>query len=49
MKPKHHYCFHNAEQLAPGVLVLDCWVHERKHQLLKQAQAPARLPIFVGA
>lgn len=39
LKPKHHYCFHNAESLASSKsVVLDCWVHERKHQMLKQVQ-----------
>jgi len=36
MRPKHHYLWHNALQAARGVS-MDCFVHERKHQLAKQA------------
>ena len=37
MKPKHHYLWHNALRLSEGALAMDCFVHERKHQLAKQA------------
>ena len=37
LKPKHHYCFHNALQLVDRRLVADCFVHERKHQVMKSA------------
>ena len=36
VKPKHHYSFHNAESICDSACVLDCFVHERKHQTLKQ-------------
>ena len=36
MKPKHHFAWHNADQLQRNV-ILDCWVHERKHKSLKRA------------
>lgn len=38
LKPKHHYALHNAIRAqSPGRLPLDCFVHERKHQILKRA------------
>lgn len=40
-KPKHHFSFHSAMQMATGV-VLDCFVHERKHQMLKRAGTPVK-------
>lgn len=43
LKPKHHYAMHNCMQAAhSGVLVLDCFVHERKHQMLKQCATTIR-------
>jgi len=40
LKPKHHFGFHNILGLADGGgddVWLDCFVHERKHQVVKQA------------
>jgi len=37
LKPKHHFAFHNALQLTRDHFMLDCFVHERKHQVLKHA------------
>ena len=37
LKPKHHYLHHNAARASEAGILLDCWVHERKHQMLKQA------------
>ena len=42
IKPKHHYAMHNALQAERGDLVLDCFVHERKHQVLKRAATPIK-------
>lgn len=42
IKPKHHYAMHNALQAERGDLVLDCFVHERKHQVLKRAANPIK-------
>ena len=41
LKPKHHYIFHNALQASRGE-VMDCFVHERKHQVLKAAANPVK-------
>ena len=46
IKPKHHYCFHNAQQLELCAMSLDCFVHERKHQVLKQAADSMGEPRF---
>ena len=33
--PKHHYMFHMTRQAEADGLWLDCFVHERKHQMIK--------------
>lgn len=42
MRPKHHYLWHNARHLSEGGQPMDCFVHERKHQMAKQARAFVR-------
>ena len=37
INPKHHFSFHNAIGKQVGDIWLDCFVHERKHQVVKQA------------
>ena len=37
IKPKHHFAFHNALGKQEGDVWIDCFVHERKHQVVKQA------------
>ena len=36
-RPKNHYWYHTGSQWEEDGLVLDCWVHERKHQAIKAA------------
>ena len=33
--PKHHYMFHMTRKAEEDGIWLDCFVHERKHQLIK--------------
>jgi len=40
LRPKHHYAMHNALETRGGSL--DCFVHERKHQVAKRAADPVR-------
>jgi hypothetical protein len=35
IRPKHHYMFHMFRQPMEDLIWLDCFVHERKHQLTK--------------
>ena len=35
LRPKHHYMFHVGRQWREDKFVLDCFVHERKHQAIK--------------
>jgi hypothetical protein len=35
IRPKHHYMFHMFRQPEEDLIWLDCFVHERKHQLTK--------------
>ena len=37
VKPKHHYAMHLPNQIANDGFLLDCFVHERKHQVAKTA------------
>ena len=37
VRNKHHMAMHIADQIRRDVLLLSCWVLERKHQLAKQA------------
>ena len=37
IKPKHHFAFHNLLSLQEDKVWLDCFVHERKHQIVKVA------------
>ena len=37
IKPKHHFAFHNILSLQDDKVWLDCFVHERKHQVVKRA------------
>ena len=37
IKPKHHFAFHNVLSLRDDKVWLDCFVHERKHQIVKRA------------
>ena len=37
IKPKHHFSFHNILSLQDDRVWLDCFVHERKHQVVKGA------------
>ena len=37
LRPKHHYLFHITEQPRRDRFWLDCYTHERKHQLIKAA------------
>ena len=41
-KPKHHYGLHDCMRAQRGGLMLDCFVHERKHQVLKRAANPTK-------
>eukprot|EP00969_Alexandrium_andersonii_P056954 2511570-Alexandrium_andersonii.AAC.1 len=36
-KPKHHYMVHLPRQNDRDQVVLDCWVLERKHQVIKMS------------
>ena len=36
MHPKFHWCIHLAVQLKKFGLLLSCWVHERKHKMVKR-------------
>jgi hypothetical protein len=43
IKPKHHYGQHSAARAeSPDVVQVDCFVHERKHQVLKRAANPVK-------
>ena len=47
IKPKHHFVWHNVLHMKSSQVVLDCWVHERKHQSLKRlGTAVANTSIF---
>ena len=35
MNVKHHHCIHLAEQLQRHGRLFSCWVHERRHQLIR--------------
>ena len=37
IRPKHHYLFHITKQPLRDMFWLDCYTHERKHQLIKAA------------
>ena len=37
VKPKHHYMIHMPRQVSEDGVWLDCFVHERKHQVIKSA------------
>ena len=37
VKPKHHYMIHMPRQVEEDGVWLDCFVHERKHQVIKEA------------
>ena len=37
IKPKHHFTFHNILSQQDDKVWLDCFVHERKHQVVKRA------------
>jgi hypothetical protein len=37
IKPKHHYMMHMTRQVEEDSIWLDCFVHERKHQVIKEA------------
>ena len=39
VKPKHHYMIHMPRQVEEDGVWLDCFVHERKHQIIKEAAA----------
>ena len=38
--PKHHYMLHTPRQLAKFTMLIMCYVHERKHKVLKRWAAP---------
>jgi len=42
LKPKHHFGMHVHEQALFDNLLLDCFVHERKHKLIKSVQQPIK-------
>ena len=44
VKPKHHFLFHNGIQFRDrtGRVVVDCFVHERQHQIAKAAANPIK-------
>lgn len=43
LKPKHHYAMHNAVHRDAGSApFLDCFVHERKHQVAKHQAEPVK-------
>jgi hypothetical protein len=42
-KPKHHYSLHLSKQLERDRILLDTFVHERKHRLIKQTYDCLRL------
>lgn len=44
VKPKHHFVFHNGLQFRDRArrVVVDCFVHERKHQVAKAAASPIK-------
>jgi hypothetical protein len=37
IRPKHHYMMHMTRQVEEDGIWLDCFVHERKHQVIKEA------------
>ena len=37
VRPKHHFMHHIPQQIERDRLSLDCWVHERKHQMVKKS------------
>ena len=37
VKPKHHYMLHLTKQAESDGIYLDCFVHERKHQVIKHS------------
>ncbi len=39
VKPKHHYMIHMPRQVEEDGVWLDCFVHERKHHIIKEAAA----------
>ena len=38
--PKHHYMLHIPRQLAKFTMLITCYVHERKHKILKRWAVP---------
>ena len=42
MRPKHHYAFHNCLQMLQQGSIIDCFVHERKHQVVKRAASAVK-------
>ena len=42
MKPKHHYLMHIHEQYEEDGFYLDCFTHERKHQVIKGSAEPIK-------
>ena len=45
VKPKHHYAMHLPNQIANDGFLLDCFVHERKHQVAKTAATNVKNPL----
>ena len=37
VRPKHHFLHHIPQQIERDGMLLDCWVHERKHQMVKRS------------
>ena len=48
VRPKHHYLFHAAEQPSADGLRLDCFVLERKHNLLRSRSGTSETVLFVA-
>lgn len=45
VRPKHHFSLHLPSQIKRDKLILDVWVHERKHRLIKSsARAVSHAP-----
>ena len=42
IKPKHHFGFHNVLAGDNDKVWLDCFVHERKHQIVKDSAEPVK-------
>ena len=42
MHPKFHWCIHLPYELGRFIMLLSCWVHERKHKMVKRYSSEVR-------